>query len=174
VPTTSSRTRQTVKKRRPLKALVLDETGHEADEWGDLTPTLNQPRCLGRKADGKRCLAIKGRDGYCYQHSPNRTDAQKKQQNANRGRPAKLAKLQRLLPENLRSIWDLLLKSIFEVYDGSLPPARAMAISSLAGTAIRLVEASEIESRLRFLEQARAVDADAYAQDYADDDAEDA
>ncbi len=159
--------------KRTLKALPdLDETGQPADEWGDLTPTLNQPRCLGRKADGRRCLAIKGRDGYCWAHSPNTTPAQKKLQSANRGRPAKLAKLQRLLPDDLRQIWDLLLKSIFEVYDGSLPPTRAMAISSLAGTAIRVVEASDVESRLRFLEQARAVDADAYAEDYAD--AEDA
>lgn len=163
-------------KKRTLKALPdLDNSGHPRDALGDFT-VLGRPRCTGEKPNGLRCQAIANlKSGRCWAHTPRTTKNQKQAQSAARGRPAKLAKLQRLLPEDLREIFDTIMTSIREVYSGVLPPSRALAISSLAGAAIRIVEASDLDARVRFLEAAQATDLDAYENDYAvDEDAADA
>lgn len=165
---TGSRTQQAAKK-RTLKALP----DPNADDFVSVGDRGTRRRCTAEKKNGVRCGGIANlKSGRCWAHSPHTTQDEKRALSASRGRPAKLAKLQRLLPEDLREIFDTIMVSIREVYSGDLPPSRAMAISSLAGAAIRIVEASDLDARVRFLEQASAVDADAY--EYATDEVADA
>jgi len=47
------------------------------------------------------------------------------------------------MPERLRPTFELLEKAVTEVYEGRLPPQRASAMASLAGTMVKIIKAGE-------------------------------
>ena len=139
----------------------LDEIGMPRDEWGDNTPN-GSPRCKGVKADGKRCLAFQGRRGFCYQHDPAITDAQRHASKVKGGSMTSTAARaeKRMLPPRLRSVFDRLDDAMKEVHDGTLSPARGQAMASIAGAAVRVLEAGELEEKIRKMERAAEGDFD--------------
>ena len=56
------------------------------------------------------------------------------------------------MPSELKPIFDLLLRSLIETYNGQLEPRRAQAMSSLAGALVKVMTAGELEERVRELE----------------------
>jgi hypothetical protein len=142
---------------------TLDEIGLPRDEWGDFTPT-GQPRCKGVKADGLRCRAFQGRSGYCFFHDPNITPAQKNAQRAKGGHHnSRVSRAERMLPDRLKPVFTRLESAMQEVVDGTLSPTRAQALASLASASVRVLEAGEIEEKVRKMEA--AAEGDEYAED---------
>lgn len=143
----------------------VDEIGLPRDELGDKTPN-GSPRCKGVRPDGKRCRAFQGRRGYCYQHDPKVTDAMRHRSRSLGGKnTSTVARSERMLPPRLRGVFSHVERALLEVYDGTLAPARAQAMASLAGAAVRVLEAGEMEEKVRRMERAAQGDLDADLDD---------
>lgn len=131
----------------------LDEIGLPRDVWGDFTPT-GQPRCKGVKANGHRCQSFQGRSGFCYFHDPRISQADKQAQRARGGtNSSRVARMERMLPPRLRPVFERLETAMVEVVDGTLSPTRAQALASLASASVRVLEAGELEEKVRKMEE---------------------
>ena len=130
-----------------------------SDDDIDTTPS-GLPRCTGRKADGSRCKAFAGKAGTCYWHDERVSDAQKAKTRTLAGRSsAKWRRAQRLMPPRLRPVFDDLMQAMEDLKAGRMFAKEATALASLATASVRVLEAGEIEERLRSLEESSA-DAD--------------
>jgi hypothetical protein len=110
----------------------------------------NGQRCAAvRKRDGQACgaLALKG-SAYCMAHDPRSSEWRvlggKASSNANRAL--------KLLPARLVPIFERLLR-VFEQLDaGTYDRQVATAMATVAGTLMRIVQAGELEERMRTIE----------------------
>ena len=84
----------------------------------------------------------------CIGDAPGAQEARRKG-GAATSRAARAAKL---IPSRLRPVAVILEAALTEVHDGTLSPNQGTAIASLAGALIRVVQAGEMEERLRSLE----------------------
>jgi hypothetical protein len=107
-------------------------------------------RCRAVRSDGQPCRAAAGPSGFCIGHHPNADANHRKGGHATR----KSEQALRLLPARLRPVADLLEQALGEVYRGELEPKVASAMASLAAALCRIVQAGEVEERLRSIEQA--------------------
>ena len=108
----------------------------------------DRQRCVATRKDGQPCTASAGPDGRCVGHRRGAQDARRKG-----GRnSARAARLDRLVPPRLLSVYDALEEALGEVHDGALDPRVATAMASLAGAMVRVLTAGEVEERLRRLE----------------------
>lgn len=123
------------------------------DEDDELTIT-GRPRCQGIKAaDGKRCGSFRGPSGFCFNHDPRNTEEAKREARALGGyNSSRAARMQRMLPPRLRPIFHKLEEAMDAVVDGSMAPTRATALASLASASVRVLEAGELEERMRKIE----------------------
>lgn len=114
-------------------------------------PTL---LCQSRRKDGQPCRAPATINGRCIGHAPGleaqRTAARRKggQNKANR------ARLSKLMPPRLVSVYEELEEALHQVHCGELDPRQATAMATIASAMVRVLTAGEIEERLRRLEQA--------------------
>ncbi|ACZ38915.1 hypothetical protein [Sphaerobacter thermophilus] len=112
-------------------------------------------QCTATRRDGGRCTAraLPGRP-YCFAHDPElqaeRTEARRR---GGRNR-AKVVRLRRLVPPRLLPVFDQLEQALRDVLGGSLEPRRAMAAASVARALVDVLQAGELEERLRKLEEA--------------------
>lgn len=133
------------------------------------TPT-GLPRCRGIKKDGERCGAFAGREGFCYYHDPRISDEQKTRTRALGGQAGgTFSRMQRLMPPRLRGVFDDVVNAMADVQSGVLSPPRATALASLATAAVRVLEAGELEERLRTLEATTADEDDPSPPQYDDE-----
>ena len=110
--------------------------------------------CNAVRRDGQPCRSpVVLPSGFCPLHDPERQAAVR---SAGGRAKSRGARLDRLVPASLKPTLGLLLTAIEEAYEGSLPPARASAMASLAGAAVRLYQVGVLEERLDKLEQAHA------------------
>lgn len=108
----------------------------------------NAQRCPALRRDGEPCTARATASGFCVGHDP-----QAQANRAKGGRSTrKSERALKLLPERLRPVADLLSRGLVEVYDGDLEPRQAAAMASLAGALVRVVQAGELEERMRAIE----------------------
>ena len=106
--------------------------------------------CQAIKKDGTPCKAVASKTtGLCPAHSPN---AREIQVLGGKGR-SRQAQLEKRLSKRLRPVLDQLAKAITETHDGTLAPARAQGMASLASALIKISEYAEMESRLKSLEE---------------------
>ena len=63
---------------------------------------------------------------------------------------------ERLAPAHLRPVLAALLRAVRDVEDGTITPAQAAAIASLAGAAVRVYSVGILEERIGELEAAAA------------------
>lgn len=106
-------------------------------------------RCAALKKDGSLCQAkaVGGTD-YCIGHQPDSQAARSRGGTATR----KSEKALRLLPARLRPIADIIARAIEDVRDGELTPQQGQAMASLAGALTRVIQAGELEERMRSIE----------------------
>lgn len=153
----------------PFKDRVSDPTApmSEAhDALRELTPWERTPKCQGTRTDGGKCGAFAGHDGFCFQHSPNRSDAEKYAVRVAGGVAAGKAKkaYRKIVPSRLRGVMRHLDEAIVDLRSGKLAPRIATAMASLANAQVAVIREGEIEERLRAMEHALA--ADEAAADY--------
>ena len=105
-------------------------------------------RCPALRKDGQPCRAAAGASGFCVGHDPASAEAR-----AKGGRhTGRAARALRLLPERLRPVADMLASALVEVHSGALEPRQASAMAAVAGALVRVVQAGEMEERVRALE----------------------
>jgi hypothetical protein len=112
-------------------------------------PTL----CGATRSDGQPCQAVATRSGLCMAHDPALAD--KRQEARRRGgqASARAARLGKLVPPRLMSVYDRLEEALGQVHDGQLDPRIAQAMSSLASAMVKVLTSGELEARVRALEE---------------------
>jgi len=90
---------------------------------------------------------------FCWAHSP--TTAAARLEGARRGgqHRAKAERLKKLMPSDMREVFDILRAALSEVHSGAITPSQGSAMSSLAGAMVKLAEAGELTERVRRLEE---------------------
>ena len=123
------------------------------DDAIDTTPS-GLRRCAGRRPDGGRCKAWAGPSGTCYWHDPRISDARKAKTRVLAGRSSgRFSRAQKLLPPRLRGVFDDVIQAMDDLKAGQMFAKEATALASLATAAVRVLQAGEMEERLRALEQ---------------------
>jgi hypothetical protein len=109
--------------------------------------------CAGVRKDGQACQGpVLDGGRWCFAHDPTRAaerQAARTKGGHNRGA---VVRLRRLCPPRLVPIFDQLAAALQEVHDGTLSPPQATAMASLARAMCALLQAGELEERLRELE----------------------
>ena len=109
--------------------------------------------CNATRRDGEPCRSpVVLPSGFCPLHDPERQAAVR---SAGGRAKSRAARLDRLVPATLKPTLALLLTAIDEAYEGTLPPARANAMATLAGAAVRLYQVAELVERVEALEAAQ-------------------
>ena len=96
---------------------------------------------------------VLGAGTYCFAHDP--AKAAERQAARQRGgqHRANLVRLRGLVPPRLISVYDRLESALGEVHDGTLQPGQAAAMAGLARAMVAVLQAGELEERLRALEE---------------------
>mgnify|MGYP001577788517 CR=1 FL=1 len=118
-----------------------------------------QPRCAAATKSGQPCRGrpLPGRP-FCLSHDPSlaaERDAARQKGGRNRAAAARLGKL---LPARLAPTFEKLEAALGEVHDGALDPKVAGAMAAIARAMVAVLQAGELEQRVRELE-ARAAGA---------------
>ena len=117
-----------------------------------LPSTPKQP-CTGMRRDGRPCTAMVLGDGaYCFAHDPTRAAERHAARRRGGQHRANLVRLRGLVPPRLISVYDRLESALGEVHDGTLQPGQAAAMAGLARAMVAVLQAGELEERLRALE----------------------
>jgi hypothetical protein len=111
-------------------------------------------KCIALRRDGEPCGGqALPTENKCWAHSDTlaeKRDAARRRGGAN---TAKSARLQRLMPRDLRPVFDALALALEQVHAGELDHRRATAMASVATAMVRVLSAGEFEARLRALEE---------------------
>lgn len=109
----------------------------------------NAARCSALRKDGKPCRAFARVDGLCIAHCP---QANEWRSAGGRGTRTS-ARMLRLLPDRLRPVFERLV-SVYERLDaGDYDRQQAVAMAQVAGVLVRIVQAGELEERMREIER---------------------
>jgi len=106
--------------------------------------------------NGKPCGANAMQNGYCFQHNPDISNAEKKALARKGGENRRVSILSPLKPIKLEGITDikhLLADTIAKVRDGSLDVRIANCLGVLSGHFIKAVETETIETRVEQIER---------------------
>jgi hypothetical protein len=90
--------------------------------------------------------------GFCWAHDPDRRSEAAAARVAGGRNRSTAARLSKRLPPSLKPVLGVILDALGEVHRGELDPPVANAMANLAGAAVRLFQAAELESRLERLE----------------------
>jgi hypothetical protein len=109
--------------------------------------------CRGRRKDGSRCPAVVVlASGYCWAHDPALSEQRLAARQAGGAARSTTARIRRLMPPHVTSIYDQLEAALHEVLTGKLPPPQANAAANVARAMIAAYSAGEVEERLRQLQ----------------------
>jgi hypothetical protein len=104
--------------------------------------------CSALKKDGSECRGWPDSTGLCPAHRPNAHEIHVLGGKSK----TKHHQLETRLNPRLRPVLDLLARAIVETHDGTLQPAKAQAIASLASSLVKVTEFAELEVRLTSIE----------------------
>jgi hypothetical protein len=111
-------------------------------------------RCAGVRKDGQPCQApAVAVSGYCYAHDPSRSGERADTRRRGGHNSSAQARLRGLVPPRLIAVYDALEEALEQVHAGTLVPAKAQAMASLARAMVGVLQAGEVEERLRDLER---------------------
>lgn len=111
-------------------------------------------RCAGVRRDGQLCTAPVLSDGaYCFAHDPARAADRDAARHKGGRHSASVVRLRRLVPPRLIPIFDKLEQALEEVHAGALKPSQAIAMATLARAMVAVLQAGELEERVRRLEE---------------------
>ena len=107
------------------------------------TGNNNHRRCGATTKNGQPCSGRPSESGFCFAHDPALSSTRESARVRGGKNSSSRARLEKLMPERLRPTFELLEKAVNEVYEGRLPPQRASAMASLAGTMVKIIKAGE-------------------------------
>ncbi len=113
--------------------------------------------CSATRRDGRPCeTPVVSASRYCFGHDPQlaakRTEARRRG-GENRATAKRLSKI---MPARLVGPFELLEQALTDVIDGGLDPRQASAAAAVARALVAVLQAGEVEERLRRLESAHA------------------
>lgn len=118
----------------------------------DETPSVPK-QCESARRDGQRCRAPSLPDStYCFGHDPRRAAARAAGRQRGGTNKAGIVRLRRLVPPRLVAVYNRLETALGEVHDGTLKPGQAVAMAALARAMVAVLQAGELEERVRKLE----------------------
>src|SRR5215211_4898893 len=88
----------------------------------------------------------------CWAHDDTKQAARDAARKKGGHRSAALARIHRLVPPRLVSVYEQLEQALGEVHDGKLSASQAVAMASLARAMVSVLTAGELEERLRAVE----------------------
>lgn len=116
---------------------------------------MTERRCGAVKRDGTPCRGQALPSGeFCWAHAPELAEKRKAAWSRGGSQTSRGARAARMLPSEMRPVFELLSKALTETHRGTLDPKRAAALASLAGAMCRVLQVGEMETRLAQLEQA--------------------
>ena len=109
--------------------------------------------CQAVTADGRGCRSFAVNEkGWCYIHDPEKA-AQRTEARSKGGKhSARASRIDKLMPPRLKPVYALLERSMAEVYKGNLKPATGTALAAIARACVAVLEAGELEERVRDME----------------------
>src|SRR3954468_11625613 len=111
-------------------------------------------RCEGTRRDGQPCQGpVLDGGTRCFAHDETKRAERDAARKKGGHRSASLARIHRLVPPRLVTVYDQLEAALQEVHDGTLPPGQALAMAGLARAMVAVLQAGEVEERLRAVEQ---------------------
>ncbi len=118
---------------------------------------MKAERCTAVSKAGNPChaAAVPG-DSRCAWHSEAWAEQRREWSKRGGEQRSHRARARKALggSHDLRSVQERLVKALERVEEGTLEPARAQAMASLGRTLVAVIQAAELESRIRDLEQA--------------------
>jgi hypothetical protein len=104
--------------------------------------------CPTPRKDGGQCRARPTKSGYCLTHDPDLAGQRAaSRQRGGKGK-SRMARAQKLIPEDLQVLDTLLDQVVAGIYQGGLVPAQGSAIAAVIGAKVRIREIS-----LKIMEQ---------------------
>ena len=114
-------------------------------------------QCAGIKRDGQPCGSQVLSDGtYCYVHAPGKQAERTEARRRGGQNRSTAARLHALLPPRLVPAFDQLEQALADVLAGRLSPKQASAAAAVARAMVAVLQAGELEERLRKLEERSA------------------
>ena len=110
-------------------------------------------RCSATRKDGAPCGSwALGSSGLCFTHDPARQAERDQARRAGGHGSARRERLRGMIPARLIPVWDRLAGALDRVEAGSMTPAQGQAMASLARALVSVLQAGELEERVRKLE----------------------
>jgi hypothetical protein len=135
-----------------------DKTGDEKEE----TPA-EVKLCKGTKKNGGPCTVKASADGYCFAHSPALAEKRKEAREKGGFNSSKAARLEKL-SSRFSPVSALLENVLKELSEKKIDPRTAQAIASVSKALVSVMNAGELEERLRLLEMGSEENPDVFAQ----------
>lgn len=118
-------------------------------------PPTEPKRCAGTRRDGQPCHAVAVTAEHCFVHDPARAADREAARRRGGRNSSKIVRLHGLLPPRLRPVFEKLESALSEVHDGKLSPRTALAMAAVARALVSVLQAGEMEERLRQIEAAQ-------------------
>ena len=109
-------------------------------------------RCAARRKDGQACGAVAVTSEYCFAHDPGRATERSAARRRGGRNSSRVVRLRGLIPPRLSPVFDELEATLGGVRDGRLTPQQGQAMASLARAMVAVLQAGELEERVRALE----------------------
>jgi hypothetical protein len=91
--------------------------------------------------------------GFCFAHDPERrADRQSASARGGQGK-SRIARVERLVPSTLRPVLALLLDVLAEAREGTIPPAQANAVATVAGAIVKVYGSATLEQQIADLHE---------------------
>ncbi len=117
--------------------------------------TRTEPkRCDGTRKDGRPCEAVAVAGSTCFAHDPARESDRDAARIKGGKNSAKITRMHRLIPPRLLPVYAELEAALGEVHAGVLDPRQATAMAALARAMVGVLQAGEVEERVRDIEAA--------------------
>ena len=113
--------------------------------------------CTATRKDGQPCTAqVLGDGRQCWAHDPALVEQRAQKRRLGGQNRATARRLTKLMPVRLLPVWDQLEQALADVLSGDLDPRQATAAAAVARALALILQAGELEERMRRLEEASA------------------
>ncbi len=121
-----------------------------------ISEAVGRRTCRAARKDGQPCTApVFDPDATrCFAHDPERQAERAEARRRGGQRKSSLCRMRRLMPEHLRPVFDKLAAALDDVLIGDLDTRRATAAANVARAMVAVLQAGELEERLRRVEEA--------------------
>lgn len=117
-------------------------------------PARTEAHCRATRTDGLPCQStILTSSGLCGAHEPSLAVRRASARRRGGRNSRKIRRMRSLVPPRLVDVYEQLELALTAVHAGELPPPRAAAMANLARAMVTVLQAGELEERVRTIEE---------------------